>query len=700
MSITDSPWDYAIAQIFSRKICQYYVRAYIDDILVLTKGNFVDHLQKLDTVLHRLQEAGLKVNANKSFFAREELEYLGYWITRDGIQPSQSKVQAIKLLAEPTTKKELRKFIGMVNYYRDMWIRRSDVLAPLAALTSKKTKWTWTEEHSKAFHLMKKIVSRETLLAYPDFNSPFDVYTDASHTQLGAVICQQNKPIAFYSRKLNPAQTRYTTTERELLAIVETLKEFRNILLGQKIRVFTDHKNLTYKNFNTERVMRWRLILEEFGPEFTYVKGDTNVVADALSRLSLLDSPQSPPSSASLSCMAESYGIDLKDPHEVAYPLNFSTISKYQSADTELRLKAHSLPGYHFKSFRGGGKSIELLCYHDKIVIPQALQKPIVTWYHTQLCHPGETRTEQTIRQHFWFKNLRERVHDTCTRCPTCQKCKVSHKKYGLLPAKKAEDQPWERLCVDLIGPYTLKQQKGKKTLQLWCITMIDPATGWFEMRELRDKAAITTANLVEQTWLTRYPIPQILTYDRGTEFMAEFAEMIENDYGIKRKGITVRNPQANAIIERIHQTIGNMIRTFQKDNLDEQDPWSGILAATMFATRATYHTTLQATPSQLVFGRDAILNVQFEANWAYIRERKQKLINQNNERENAARIVHTYQVNDKVLYRNKLESKYGDDPWKGPYLITSVNNNGTVRLKMGKVTDTVNIRNIKPFKE
>jgi transposase InsO family protein len=229
---------------------------------------------------------------------------------------------------------------------------------------------------------------------------------------------------------------------------------------------------------------------------------------------------------------------------------------------------------------------------------------------------------------------------------------------------------------------------------------MIDPATGWFEMRELKDKAAITTANLVEQTWLTRYPIPQILTYDRGTEFMAEFAEMIENDYGIKRKGITVRNPQANAIIERIHQTIGNMIRTFQKDDLDEQDPWSGILAATMFATRATYHTTLQATPSQLVFGRDAILNVQFEANWAYIRERKQKLINQNNKRENASRIMHTYHVDDKVLYRNKLESKFGDDPWKGPYLITSVNNNGTVRLKMGKFTDTVNIRNIKPFKE
>lgn len=117
----------------------------------------------------------------------------------------------------------------MVNYYRDMRVRRSDVLAPLAALTSKTTQWRRTDAHQHAFELMKKIVSRETLLAYPDFDKPFDVYTDASHTQLGAVISQEHKPIAFYSRKLSPAQTRYSTTERELLAIVETLKEFQNM---------------------------------------------------------------------------------------------------------------------------------------------------------------------------------------------------------------------------------------------------------------------------------------------------------------------------------------------------------------------------------------------------------------------------------------------------------------------------------------
>ena len=178
-------------------------------------------------VFSRLRRAGLKVNAKKSFFARGELEYLGYWVTRDGIQPVQKKVKAIMQIAEPKTKKELHSFIGIVNYYRDMWVRRSHILAPLAKLTSKTAKWEWTSEQRQAFLLAKKVIARQTMLAYPDFNKPFQIHTDASHLQLGAVISQDGKPIAFYSRKLNPAQTRYTTMERELLSIVETLKEYQ-----------------------------------------------------------------------------------------------------------------------------------------------------------------------------------------------------------------------------------------------------------------------------------------------------------------------------------------------------------------------------------------------------------------------------------------------------------------------------------------
>ena len=138
-----------------------------------------------------------------------------------------------------------------------MWIHRSDILAPLTALTSKNVQWAWTAEHQAAFEKAKALISRDVMLAFPDFSQFFEIYTDASNLQLGAVIAQNEKPIAFFSRKLNPAQRRYTTSERELLGIVETLKKFRTILLGHKILVYIDHKNLTYTNFNTDRVMRW-----------------------------------------------------------------------------------------------------------------------------------------------------------------------------------------------------------------------------------------------------------------------------------------------------------------------------------------------------------------------------------------------------------------------------------------------------------
>ena len=162
----------------------------------------------------------------------------------------------------------------------------------------------------------------------------------------------------------------------------------------------------------------------------------------------------------------------------------------------------------------------------------------------------------------------------------------------------------------------------------------------------------MTVADIVETTWLSRYPWPQEIAFDRGSEFMKDFANMVKEDYGIKQTPITTRNPQANAIIERFHQTLGNIIRTFElhQDQEVTQDSWEGILSAAMFALRSTYHTTTQVTPMQLVFGRDNILNLKSKADWNYIKQRKQEIINCNNKNENPKRIPHVYKENDKVM--------------------------------------------------
>ena len=674
-----------------------FARAYLDDLLIIsTETGFDKHLDKLEQVLDRLSEAGLKINAVKSFFARTNLEYLGYNISREGIRPSQNKVQAILQLKSPTTRKQLRRFIGMVNYYRDMWPQRSHFLAPLSSLTSVKVRWKWTAEHQEAFEQMKALIAKETLLTYPDFSKEFEIHTDASKLQLGACISQGGKPVAFYSRKLQPAQTRYTTTERELLSIVETLKEFRNILLGQQIKVHTDHENLTYKTFNSDRVMRWRLYIEEYSPDLQYIKGTSNVVADALSRLEMDETPIEDSKETFLGLMECFAKAEPPDFH----PLNYQHLRIAQQADKTL-MKIHKLKDslYLSQDFHGGGKVTPLICYKTKIVIPALLQKHVIMWYHTTLCHPGINRTEETIGQHLWWPKMRSHITNYVRICPLCQRNKRRQKKYGFLPPKEAEAIPWDKLCIDLIGPYTIRR-KGKKDLICRCVTMIDPATGWFEIYQYDDKRSITVANIVEQEWFSRYPWPTQITFDRGSEFIGQdFQKMIKEDYGVKAKPITVRNPQANAIVERVHQVIANIIRTFELENnyLDEADPWKAILSATAFAVRSTYHTTLQSTPGQLVFGRDMILNVQHEANWEFIRSRKQKIIDKNNKAENAKRVAHAYAIGDKVLLKRGTENKY-ETPYQGPFTILKVNDNGTVRMKVKNVEDTYNIRRLTPY--
>ena len=686
-----------------------FARTYIDDLLCLTKGNFDDHLEKLELMFQRLSRGGLKVNAKKSFFARSELEFLGYWITREGMQPVKEKVAAIMNIDEPKTRKELRSFIGIVNYYRDMWFRRSHILAPLAALTSKSTKWTWGPKQQAAFKMAKRVIAKETILAYPDFTKTFTIHTDASHYQLGGVISQDGKPIAFYSRKLNDAQTRYTTTERELLSIVETLKAYRNILLGHKIVVHTDHKNLVYKTFNTERVMRWRLLIEEFGPELRYIKGEHNIVADVLSRLDLKEEE--------FSLDAFAFNDDEADPPEDAFPLSYDNIVDEQAKDRfckamKLAITKGTAPeGCAIESRKHSDQTYKIITKNGKILLPKSLHTKAAEWYHVHLCHPGETRLEATIRQHYDWKGLKTSVVKTCRGCANCKVNKKRSKKYGMLPAKQAAELvPWHTLCIDLIGPYTFgynNHPKDDNEIKLHALTMMDPATGWFEIRQVPTKRADFIANLIEFAWLTRYPTPTEIIMDRGGEFGAEVAAMFKHEYGIKRKMISTRNPQAN-MVERVHQTVHQLIRSAgirNKADVDEDFEFEGILSAARKAVNATVHTTLKATPAQLVFGRDALLNVSFQADWDFIKQRKQKLIVQNNKRENATRIPHTYNVGDAVMVRLDPNRKHGTDRFSGPWTVTRVNDNGTLQLRKdavrgGAVYQTWNIRNVDPCRD
>ena len=401
MGVAGSP-DIFQAKMLELMAALEFVRTYLDDLLCITKGSLEDHLEKLRLVLTRLQDAGLKVNAKKSNFCAHETEYLGYILTRDGIKPQTNKVQAILALKPPTSVKELRTFLGMIQYYRDLWARRSEMLAPLTKLVgecghtkvtkakgTKKAAWHWDEVHQKAFDDAKATIAKEVVLAYPDFSKVFEIYTDASAYQLGAVITQDNRPLAFFSRKLTDTQRKYSVTEIELLAIVETLKEFKGMLWGQDIKVFTDHKNLTRDalGLTSDRVYRWRLILEEYGPEIVYIKGIHNTVADAISRLDYAPAPAKTPKQVRqnwmtfTNCWCE-YGASHtsnstpahKDPlgfvfancseESEVYPLTIKEIAEEQKSDKVI--KALKLKEKYETCLV---ENIELLCKDGKPVI-------------------------------------------------------------------------------------------------------------------------------------------------------------------------------------------------------------------------------------------------------------------------------------------------------------------------------------------
>lgn len=674
-----------------------YVLVYIDDILILNNKNETveDHIAKIEEVLARLEQAGFAVNLRKSFFMQQELDYLGYLLTPSGICPQPKKVEAIKRILPPKTRRQLRRFLGMINYYRDMWRKRSHILAPLTALASNKAKWIWSKPQQSAFEEAKQMVLRETILTYPDFTQPFHIYTDASNFQLGAVIMQKKKPLAFYTRKLNKAQAKYTVGEQELLSIVETLKEFQNILLGQKVIVHTDHLNLLYKKLASNRLVRWRMIVEEFGPEFRHVKGPKNVVADALSRLDM-EFKESDEIATDEPMVQLSY-MNQREAISEEFPMHPALIRKYQKKDQELLRKVADTKNQKFSSHNV--ENVELIHYNGKIYIPEPLRERIIDWYHQFLVHPGRTRMEATIRHNFTWPGLTREVEEFCKTCPSCQMFKKQRKKYGHLPSKLAETKPWARVNVDLIGPYTIKTKK--KTTQLRAMTMIDPATNWFEIAPIVNPDSDSCQRAFDSCWLARYPRPQEVGFDNGKEFKWLFAELCKN-FGITQKPTTDYNPQANAILERVHQVLGNSLRTFEleKQELPKENPFEPFLTATAYAIRSTYHTTLQATPGQLIFGRDMILPTQFKANWAQIALRKQEVINKSNSKENKKRLEHEYKVGDKVLLeKGGIQPKMAA-PREGPYRITKVSTNGTVRIQKGVVTQRVNIRRLTPYFE
>ena len=269
------------------------VTVYSDDILIYSK-NLTEHMEILSQVLELLKQHNFKLHISKCEFLKRKINYLGHIITETGIEPDAAKIKAVKNFARPQNEKHIRMFLGLCGFYRRFIRKFAHISRCLSDLLKKGNPFIWTEEHENAFELLKQKLCEAPILTYPNLNEPFMLITDASNKCLGAVLAQGSKtkhnPISYWSRVLSELEQKYSTYEREALAIHDAIKHFRQYLYFNKFLVLCDHRPLINMNEaeNNARVQRMRLKLQGYDFKIEHIAGRANTVADALSRLPTL----------------------------------------------------------------------------------------------------------------------------------------------------------------------------------------------------------------------------------------------------------------------------------------------------------------------------------------------------------------------------------------------------------------------------
>jgi hypothetical protein len=277
-----------------------------------------------------------------------------------------------------------------------------------------------------------------------------------------------------------------------------------------------------------------------------------------------------------------------------------------------------------------------------------------------------------------------------------CQVAKRGGKGYGKIPLKDVEHAPWEDISVDLSGPWEATNNNKKESFHT--LTIIDVFTGWVEIIPIKKKTAAVARRLIEQEWLRRYSRPNRILFDHGGEFDSQEFYTLCLIWHVIPVPITVKNPRANVIVERMHQVLANMLRVQLTTQYEGDDPIKDMRSAAAYAIRATVHGTTKHSPSQLVDQKDMILRTTIKADLAMIRQQREAAVKANNVRENKRRIAYPYRKRGQVLILSRhMDPKL--NLHKGPYKVISYNKeNGTLHIQRNNYIEPINMRNVRPY--
>ena len=581
-----------------------FVSTYVDDILIHSH-DVETHRCHLEEVFQRLTEAGLTLRGRKCEIGMPKVSYLGHVFSAAGMSPDPQKTQAVTDWPTPTDASTVRQFLGLASYYRRYIPHFADIAAPLHALTQKGALFAWTQECAKAFNTLKDCLTDTPVLAYPKLDqdsTEFQVQTDASNIGIGVVLEQDGHAIAYASRSLTSPERHYSVIQKECLAIVYSLKQFRHYLLGRHFKIVTDHRPLQWLSAQKMEGMlcRWALSMQEYDFKIIYREGSLNTNADALSRRDASDN-----TCAATVALPQHSTRELHDAQEAD-----SITSRVLQAlsESQHRPQGHEWCQHPLRRYRQLWPQLKIvdgvLCRQytpgptsDKVlipVLPTSLRQVALNRNHDapSAGHLGSDKTLERLRQEAYWVGMARDVNQHCRECTKCQQAKLPAPQKAPL-TNVPIGRPWQMVAVDILEvPLSFNNNR-------YLLVVQDYFTKWADAIPIPDQlAARITAELVRL--FSIYGPPDILHSDQGRNFESTVLAETLQAFGVTKSRTTAYHPQCDGMVERFNRSLLQLLRAY----VDKEHDWERYLPLVLYAYRTSVHSSTGASPFTLMYGR------------------------------------------------------------------------------------------------